>query len=45
MNTPQSRRDFLNVSWRLAVGVVLPSTVAACGGVSDGISSTPEIFV
>ena len=45
MNTPQSRRDFLNVSWRLGVGVVLPSTVAACGGGSDGIASTPETFV
>ena len=45
MNTPQSRRDFLNVYWRLGVGVVLPSTVAACGGGSDGIASTPETFV
>lgn len=44
MNTTQSRRDFLNVSWRLGVGVVVPSAVMACGG-GDGVQATAETFV
>ena len=40
--TSSSRRDFLNVSWKLGVGACLPAALAACGG---GDGATPETFV
>ena len=45
MSSPSSRRDFLNVSWKLGVGAVLPSALVACGGEGDSGSSTAETFV
>jgi FtsP/CotA-like multicopper oxidase with cupredoxin domain len=40
------RRDFLNVSWKLGVGAMVPPILLACGGGdADGVAATSETFV
>ena len=41
MSQAYTRRDFLNVSWKLSAGAVLPAALASCGGGTG----TPETFV
>lgn len=43
-SVPTNRRDFLNVSWKLGVGAILPTALAACGG-GDSSPATTETFV
>ncbi|MET1114200.1 MAG: multicopper oxidase domain-containing protein [Comamonas sp.] len=39
------RRDFLNVSWKLGAGIMVPPILLACAGGEDGMAATPETFV
>lgn len=40
------RRDFLNVSWKMGVGAMVPPILLACGGgAGDGLPATSETFV
>ena len=46
MSQAYTRRDFLNVSWKLGAGAVLPAALVACGGSNaSGEPGTPETFV
>lgn len=42
-----NRRDFLHTSWKLGVGAMLPTILAACGGGdgSDDHATTKETFI
>lgn len=47
MSQAYTRRDFLNVSWKLSAGVVLPAALASCGGGNNApdAAATSETFV
>ena len=43
--TLPSRRDFLQLSWKLTAGLAVPATLVGCGGGDDGTGGPTETFV
>jgi FtsP/CotA-like multicopper oxidase with cupredoxin domain len=40
-----SRRDFLQLSWKMTAGLAVPATLVGCGGGDGGASGPQETFV